>query len=298
MARATGRPLPSASEADAEEAPSGSEESDSEEESADAGEPEGEAPEEKPAAPARPAAPAFKLSTFLLTFMFLLGMLMVFDTGTRNAVAGYLSYLLGPLIGFGGHYVLLTMFLAGAVEMILTAVAYNFTTDWIKAARTQKWSQAFRKVQMEAMRSGKKDRLDALKSHQQQLTKLSSEMSMSQLKGMAVTWFLLIAIYTWVGLFIACAPNAAVAGGSAYHLPAGTPWDGVCASSAFVSFAGNHTNLTAKVWLFPLWFLVFSLYTIPASFVFRRYLKHYSLRRHEEKLNAQQLETGAAGGAA
>jgi uncharacterized membrane protein (DUF106 family) len=234
-------------------------------------------PETAPAKPARPPAPTFKPSTMILTFLFLLGILMIFDQSTRNQVALLLGYGLVPLIGFAGHYVLLTMFLAAVIEMLLTAVAYNYTTDWVKAARVQKWSSAFRKEQMAALKSGKKDKMEALKVKQQELTKLTSEMSINQLKGMAVTWFLVIAIYTWVGLFVACG-----AGGS----PA-VPW--VCATTAnalgnYINVGGNSVWLLHKEWIVPLWFLIFSLYTIPSSLILRRYLKHYSLRKYAKTL--------------
>ena len=234
-----------------------------------------------PAKPARPPAPSFKPSTMILTFLFLLGILMIFDNNTRNQVALLFGYALVPLIGFAGHYVLLTMFLAAVLEMLLTAVAYNYTTDWVKAARVQKWSAAFRKEQMAALRSGKKDKLEALKVKQQELTKLTSEMSINQLKGMAVTWFLVIAIYTWVGLFVACG-----AAGTGSPLP---PW--TCATTYdplgnFVNIGGISVWLRHKEWIVPLWFLIFSLYTIPSSLILRRYLKHYSLQKYAKTLES------------
>lgn len=259
-------PLPSAADQAAEE--------ETEEEPAD------ESPAEAaPTRPARPPAPQFKLSTMVLTFLFLLGILMIFDTGTRNQVAVALGYGLVPLLGFGEKYILLTMFLAAVLEMLLTAIAYNYTTDWVKAAKVQKWSAAFRKVQMEALRSGKKDKIDALKGKQLELTKLTSEMSINQLKGMAVTWFLVIAIYTWVGLFVAC--------GSAGALH--PPW--ACATSVnplgnYLSVGGTSVSLLHTEWVVPLWFLIFSLYTIPSSLILRRYLKHYSLLKYRRTLES------------
>ena len=213
-----------------------------------------------------PAAPAFKFSTFLLTFLFVMGIYMLFDTSARNGVAMALNSVLYPAIGFTYTFPLLTMFLAAVLEMLITSIAYNYTTDWVKQAKVGKWNAAFRKVQVEAMRSGKKDRIEALKPFQQQLTLLSSEVSIAQLKGMAVTWFLVIAIYTWVGLFVKAAytqgKDMLVLGGASAHLYRGV--DGI----AFL----------------PLWFLIFSLYTIPSSIALRRVLKHYWLVRHARTL--------------
>jgi uncharacterized membrane protein (DUF106 family) len=239
--------------------------------------------EAAPAAPARPPAPTFKVSTFVYVFLGMLGLLMLIDTPARNQIATYLGISAtqnGPLyyaIGFSSSYLLLTMAIAGAIEMLITAFAYNYTTDWIKAAKVQKWSSAFRKVQMDAIRSGKKDRIAALKPHQERLTRLSSEVSIAQFKGMAITWFLLILIYTWVGLLIAAAP----------------------VSAQTVSLGGTVLNLYSyKVFnYFPLWFFIFSLYTIPFSLVFRRILKNYWLRRYvRERAPGAPPALGAAGG--
>jgi uncharacterized membrane protein (DUF106 family) len=168
------------------------------------------------------------------------------------------------MIGFGGNYLLLSMALAAAIEMLITSLAYNYTTDWIKAAKVQKWSSAFRKVQMEAIRSGKKDRIAALKPHQERLTRLSGEVSIAQFKGMAITYFLLILIYTWIGLLIAGANSVQ------QTVSLGT---------------GSTINLNGHVGTLPIpwWFVIFSLYTLPFSLVFRRVLKHLWLRRYEER---------------
>jgi uncharacterized membrane protein (DUF106 family) len=244
-------------------------------ESEEADEPETGTTTAPTTAPARPA-PQFKISTFIYVFLGMLGLLMIIDTAARNGVAGFFG--VGPggaslglptngplyyLIGFSSNHILATMAIAGAIEMLITALAYNYTTDWIKAAKVQKWGAAFRKVQMEAIRSGKKDRIAALKPHQERLTRLSSEVSIAQFKGMAITWFLLILIYTWIGLLIEAATVA----------------------QQTVSIGGTSINLyTFKVFnYFPLWFFIFSLYTVPLSLVFRRILKNYWLRRHMER---------------
>ena len=239
--------------------------------------------------PARPPAPPFTFSwkAFVYVFLGLLGIWMLFDVSLRNSVAELLGTSgahPGPLyaaIGFGSNYLLLTMALAGAIEMLITAVAYNFTTDWVKAAKIQKWNSAFRKVQMAAIRSGKKDRIEALKPHQQRLARLSGEVSIGQFKGMAITYFLLILIYSWVGLVIV----------------------GATSTAQVLTLPGATIDLTGRVVSalpIPWWFLIFSLYTIPFSMVFRRVLKHWWLRRYlEEHPPASGAPVpGAAGGTA
>ncbi len=270
-----GTPLPSSGASE--------EEAQAWEAEAKGGEPvEEETPEEATALPAGKPAPSpvprptFKVSTFLYVFLGLVGLWMLIDTAARNAIAcslgtypssipppnGNCSYTGGPLyllLGFGSNYLLLTMALVGAIEMAITTAAYNFTTDWVKQARVQKWSSAFRKVQMEAIRSGKKDRIAALKPHQERLTRLSGEISIAQFKGMAITYFLLILFYTWVGLVIAAATTA----------------------QQTVNLGGTLIDLNSKIGnLIPWWFVIFSLYTVPTSMLFRRVLKHLWLRRY------------------
>jgi uncharacterized membrane protein (DUF106 family) len=279
----TGTPLPSSADA-TEPLPT--------EEASAPEEPEAEVTTEeaepKPAAkPARPPPPPFKISTFLYVFLGLLGLWMLIDSQARSSIAGLLGTSPGNsgplywLIGFNSDYLLLTMALAGAIEMLITSIAYNYTTNWIKAAKVQKWSSAFRKVQMEAIRSGKKDRIAALKPQQEKLTRLSGEVSIAQFKGMAITYFLLILIYSWVGLTISAANSV----------------------QRTVSFGtGSSVLLTSNVGglPIPIWFIIFSLYTVPFSLIFRRLLKHLWLRRYAEEhhLSFGPPGSGASGGAA
>ncbi len=233
----------------------------------------------------RPPAPTFRVSTMIYVFLGLLGLWMILDTQLRNSFADSLGYSgnpHGPLylaIGFGSNYLLATMAVAGAIEMLITAFAYNYTTDWVKAAKVQKWSAAFRKVQMAAIRSGKKDRIEALKPHQQRLARLSGEVSIAQFKGMAITYFLLILIYTWVGIVIA----------------------GASAAAQTISLRGAAIHLMQHVGSLPVpwWFVIFSLYTIPFSLVFRRLLKHVWIRRYAARHPVPAgPSTGAVGGPA
>lgn len=275
-------PLPSEEE---EDAPLPDEEEDEEDD-------DDESPP-TPAPPPRPPVPAFKFSTFLYVFLGLLGIWMLFDITARNGLACLLGTYLtagtshptctsgwGPLyaaIGFSSTHLFLTMALAAAIEMLITSLAYNYTTDWVKAAKVQKWSSAFRKVQMEAIRSGKKDRIEALKPYQEKLARLSGEVSIAQFKGMAITYFLLILIYTWVGIVIGSATLG----------------------HQTIALNGAWIVLTQKVVVVPYWFLIFSLYTVPFSLVFRRVLKQAWLRRYMERHPvAPPPLSGAAGGTA
>jgi uncharacterized membrane protein (DUF106 family) len=248
------------------------------------------APEAEAAAkPATPPGPSleFKPMTFFLTFLFLLGLIMIVDQPMRDAVAGgVVGVAFWPILGFSGQFPLATMCIAAAIEMLATALAYNWATDWVKAAKVQKWQAAFRKAQMAAMRSGKKDKIAALQPQQTKLTTMTTEVSMAQLKGLAVTWFLVLSIYTWVYIFLygcASAPGSgcSVAGAAIHTVLLGT----------------STLDLTGKIWIIPFWFLLFTFYTVPFSLLFRRILKHWALQRRAEHL-ATPVDPGASGGTA
>lgn len=217
-----------------------------------------------PPAPARPPPQPVKLSTMAIVFCGILGLFMLLNLdGLRTGISqalGSANFPTGPLyiaFGFNSQYLLATMAIAGVIEMAITALAYTYTTDWVKAARFQKWSAAFRKAQMAAIRSGKKDRIDALKPSQGKMQRLGAEVQVGTLKGMAITYFLLILIYSWVGNVISYAPS---------HV---------------VNIGGGSFDLMATVWVIPAWIVIFSLYTLPFSFLFRRLLKDYWLVRYE-----------------
>jgi uncharacterized membrane protein (DUF106 family) len=170
---------------------------------------------------------------FVLLFLGFLGLFMLIDpscwsnppasTCSRLEVANALGALLAPGLGFGGYHLLATMFLAAAVEMLASALAYHITTDWIEAARVAKHGQAIRPLWMKALRSQKKDHIAALKPHMDALNSRQSRVTINQFKGMVITWVLLIAIYTWVGIFItAQCPAVSLVTPSA-AAPVGTP---------------------------------------------------------------------------
>jgi uncharacterized membrane protein (DUF106 family) len=280
-------PGDTSAEEEEEGEPSG--EAPEEDEDQDAGEgsqtasPEGKglSPGAGPESPEAPAPPQFKFSTFVLIFLFFLGLYMLFDQSARNSIAGLFGDVLAPAIGFGGHYVLLTMVLAALIEMAVTALVYNITTDWVLMAQVQQDAKAIRPHQMKALRSRKKEHLDALKPHLDSLQRRQSRVTINQLKGMAVTYFLLIAIYTWVGLFI-----AGLCGEATSAHPVACP-------QTTVVFAGIQTNLLSYVGPAPMWFFLFSLYTLPISLILRRYFKHVTLSR---RLRSQAPSPTVAGG--
>jgi uncharacterized membrane protein (DUF106 family) len=336
--------------------------------------------EEGGTTPSKPSAPEykppqFKFSTFILVFLFFMGLWMLIDQAARNQIADLLGLGLYPAFGFSGRLPLLTMFIIGLLQMTISAIAYNWTTDWVESAKVQQHAKALRPLQMSAMRSGKKQHMEAIKPHMNDLSSRQSKMMIGQLKAMAVTWFLLIAIYTWVGLFLvsgcpqpAISPsatslastntfvlNATVTGGTAPYIyewwakgipntptsnplnftwpsgpdmnsitftptitgaytvtlkvidargNVGTGFQGLqyasnqappsvavpplqCASTSVVLF-GTSANLLGVV-VFPLWFIIFSLYTIPFNLLLRRLLKHQTLAKRLDENNPPEV---------
>src|SRR5579862_2668303 len=81
-------------------------------------------PESGAPTPTTPPGPVlqFRPATAILVFLFILGLLMIFEASVRYGVAGQLvGPVFWPLFGFSGSYPFLTMAIAGILEMLATA---------------------------------------------------------------------------------------------------------------------------------------------------------------------------------
>jgi len=68
-------------------------------------------------------------STMILLLVFILLIFFIMPT-LAPYLALYLSYILNPIIGFGGKYPMLTLFFAGLIVVLLSSILTNFFTNW------------------------------------------------------------------------------------------------------------------------------------------------------------------------
>ena len=118
------------------------------------------------------AAPAAKPKSSM-SFVTILSMVAVFfvlfNPGVRNTMGTYAGYVLNPAIGFGGHYPVLTILIAGALLVVATTVVRHFTTDWIDTARMQAHMRHFQKEMMAARKENNTYKIKQLTEAQPQV---------------------------------------------------------------------------------------------------------------------------------
>jgi len=217
----------------------------------------------------RPARPDF--GNQLITLMAFLFMMYIMITPSLRAGLGKLVGIpLAPLIGFDGHYAMLTLLFAGLLTSIFTISVRHLFVDWVGQARTQRITSAFQKEMREARLSNNTYKLKKLQELQPQILSQSMKSSQTQLKLMPVTMMVVIPIFAWLATFIyADMPSTAFA----------VPW------------ALNTDLVNSNI--FPNWIILYSLLTLPFGQVFTRALKYFSFRSRLRKLETEGTEESA-----
>lgn len=201
----------------------------------------------------------------LLTFVLVFFILFDIPKGINRGTAIVAGFVLSPLIGFGGSYPLLTIFLASVVLVVATTAIRHFLTDWTKLARMQEAMRAFSSEMREARKSNNTYKLKKLGESQQDLLALQADAQMEQMKPMALTMLLVIPIFAWLGVFLG---GLAIEGKLHFRAPWNAEWD----------IMAPYTWLGGKTGWFPRWIVLYSLFGIPFGQIAQRVLKLWEYR--------------------
>ncbi len=211
---------------------------------------------------------------FMMIFLFLLAIVAIFDQQMAlgfGAIAGLILY---PVIGFGGHFPVVTILIAGALTTTVSSVLRDHYTDWVKMVRFQKVNGAWQRDYREAMRKGNKSKMDKLQKVRQGFMKDQMDIQLNSMKPLAWTFFLFIVLFAWLNVFVN--QTLLIFGGQYFAVP----W----ASNVYVDYVP---------FLFPSWILIYSLLAIPIGQILTRVLKYIRFKR---KLDAMGVpirpETG------
>lgn len=212
----------------------------------------------------------FVLLSFALVFL----VLFDYPRGLRDGTAWVAGFILNPIIGFGGRYPLLTIFLASVVLVIATTAIRHFLTDWTKMAKMQEAMRAFSKEMKEARKTNNTYKLKKLTDAQADLMQLQSQAQMEQMKPMALTMLLVIPIFAWLGAWLAgLAADMPRSDGSTYDFLAfRAPWN------AEWNIMDPYTWITGNPGWFPRWIVLYSLFGIPFGQIAQRALKLWEYR--------------------
>lgn len=203
-------------------------------------------------------------SQMIMFMMFFLTMFIMFQPDMRDAVGNAAWGALYPIIGFGSHYPVLTIFMAGLMMICLTTIIRHFFIDWIDAAKNQRMMKDFNKELRDARMAKNDAKVSKLMKKQPEIMKASMTSSMNQMKPMMFTMIFIIATFTFLGVFARSLPSTILS----------VPW-------------AHNVNMTGSIVCgFENWILVYFLVSMSFSQVLQRVLKWYSFNKRLEELDA------------
>lgn len=215
---------------------------------------------------AAPPRPEFG-NQLIMLMAFMVALIVMFDNNLRQALGKIVGVALMPLVGFGGHYPVITLVCTGLVMTFFSVTVRHFFIDWVAMARNQRIMSAFQKELREARTSNNKFKLKKLTEMQPQMTAQSLKSTQMQFKLMPITMIVIIPIFAWLANFVYLDLSSTIFS---------VPWE----------FNADMKNSN----VLPNWILLYSLVTIPFGQVLQRCLKYFSFRK---RLHA--LEHGDAG---
>lgn len=112
-----------------------------------------------------------------------------------------------PVIGFNGHYPVLTIFFSGLIVVFLSSLLTNFFTDWKKMGQSQEATKAFQKEIQKARKEGNTNRVTKLMKMQPEIFKKQQEASGGMMKPMLFLIIFIYPIFIWLRAFLTDIPH-------------------------------------------------------------------------------------------
>lgn len=203
-----------------------------------------------------------------MIFLFMLTLLVLFDRNTRYALGAMMSVVMYPLIGFGGRYPVLTLTLGGVLMTLISIVVRHRFTNWVKMAELEEMNREVQKMIKEARLKGNKAKEEKLMEQQKKIAMEQMLYSTDQMKSTFATMLVIIAIFTWLAVFVASLPNKTFS----------TPW------ASNVSFLRGGVVLG----IVPMWIWVYSLVTIPLGQVIQKVLKSVEFKKRLAEIESEE----------
>jgi len=210
-----------------------------------------------------PAPPKSQMLFMLLS----LGLMMVmFIESVRSAVGKAVGFVLEPLIGFGGRYIVITLILAGMLMIGLSTIVRSLLTDTLTQAKNQKEMQAFNAELRKARMENNLYKIKKLTEQQQAMMSKSMESSMKMMKTMPITMLIVMPIISWIWIYLDQQAAIDIA-----RVTIHVPW-------------AEFVNLTDRM-VIPLGLMLYMLVTIPFGQVISRTIRWFQYKKRLEKLD-------------
>ncbi len=183
--------------------------------------------------------------------LLMISMLIIFDQRLRTALGNAVGIVFQPLLGFNYSYPVLTIFIAGSIVIVISAIIRHIAVDWIEMAKVQEMVSAFQRKYREALKSQNKYMIKKMQKMQTEIMAKQSQVSSKQMKLMPITLIIFVPIFTWIWEFL-MNPNM--------HYYFDTPW-------------ALHVSFFKSSFLFPNWILLYMLLSIPLTQVIQYILR-------------------------
>ncbi len=203
-----------------------------------------------------PATPRQGSSQLMMMFMFIAMMFILFIPEARDGLGFVMGVVLGPLIGFEGEFLVVTIFLAGAIPLTISTLLRHRMTNWVTQGRMAATNKALGKEMREAVAKRNQVKMKKLQEVRAEVMREFMPVQMAQFRTLPITMILFIAIFAWLSVFIASMPFPAVS----------VPWEA-------------NASLGGGFGFFASWVLLYIVITMPISLVLSRILKYISFRR-------------------
>jgi uncharacterized membrane protein (DUF106 family) len=200
-----------------------------------------------------------RITTILV---FVLALFILFDPNLRNGLGQIIGYGLEPVIGFGGRYPVVTLFLAGIIMTGLTIIIRHFMVDYVEQVKSQKIVAAFNKEFRQARMENNTYKIKKLTEQQPKILQKSMEVSSSQIKLLPITMAVVVPIFSWLSVFMGNINSAHFA----------VPWS-------------SNADMNA-VYVLPGWILLYSLVSLPFGQVLARILRYFSFSKRLKQMKA------------
>ncbi len=210
-------------------------------------------------------------STMGFYFLFMmLSFIIILSPQIRDGIAYAVGYVFYPVLGFNGALPMLTIIFAGVVITLINTYARHYFADWIKFGKIQNKMKEFQRVSREVYRTRDMAKINQLRKQQQKIMPEQMEMMNAQMKPTMLTMFIVIAIFTWLYVFL---------GGQKTIYPVhmatlkyfNVPW-------------ASNLPYSAYYFVIPYWMIVSSLFTAVFAQVMTYIFKMYEFTKRLKTL--------------
>jgi uncharacterized membrane protein (DUF106 family) len=191
-------------------------------------------------------------SQMLMLLLLMFVMIFIFgDPNISATIALSLNTVFYPLIGFSGHFPVLTLMLGGVIVVFLSSFFQNLFTDWKKMGESQEITRAFQKELTKARKEGNTNRVNKLMKMQPEIMKRQTEASSGMMKPMFFLFVFIVPIFIWLRFFL----------GNLEYFYFTVPW-------------ANNVSLFSRPFLWQAWLWLYLIFSTVVGQVLRGGLKY------------------------